>query len=287
MINRTNRSAIRRFIYNPTNIVGLIIVIGMVLIGIFAPSLAPSDPYKQHIAERLTPPSWYEGGNSKYILGTEQLGRDIASRLIYGARISITVSFISVMISALLGIVPGLLAAFYPGYLRTIIMRLADVQIAFPFLVLAIFILAVLGRSLINLILILAVWGWPSFARVTYSMAILEMNKEYIIAARSIGCQPVRIILRHLLPNVIPPVVVIGSFNIAYMIIAESSLSFLGLGVPPPTPSWGSMISDGRVLVNTAWWVVTFPGLAILITVLGVNMVGDGLREILDPRFKT
>ena len=250
----------------------------------FAPLLSPHDPILQDVEKRLIPPMGQEGADPQYLLGTDHLGRDIVSRLIYGARISILVSVSAVALSALLGTLIGLLSGFYGGKVDNVFMRIADVQLAFPFILLAIAIIAVLGPNLQNIIIVMAITGWVIYARVVRAEILSLREKEYVTAVRALGGSNSRIIFNHLLPNVIPPIIVIITLEMARMIIMEAALSFLGLGIQPPTPTWGGMLADGRVYLSTSWWLATFPGLVIMLVVLGINLLGNWLRDILDPR---
>jgi peptide/nickel transport system permease protein len=268
-------------------VIGLVIVLLNVAVALSAPVLAPHDPLDQDVARRLLPPAWLAGGGVEHLLGTDQLGRDILSRIIYGSRISLLIGLLSVVLSLPIGVALGLLAGYFTGRLDDITMRIADVQLAFPFILLAITIAGVLGPSPRNVILILAVGGWVVYARLARGQALSLREKEFIEAARSLGGGSMRILFRHMLPNVVSPIIVVGTFGVAQMILLESSLSFLGLGVQPPTPSWGGMLNDGRPYITVAWWLTTFPGAAIMLTVLGINFVGDWLRDLLDPRLQS
>ena len=263
---------------------GLIMVVAVIVSAIFAPLLAPHDPIFQDVEKRLLPPIGQTGADPSYLLGTDHLGRDIVSRLIYGARISIVVSVSAVAFSALLGTVIGLLSGFYGGNVDNIFMRIADVQLAFPFILLAIAIIAVLGPSLRNIIIVMGITGWVIYARVVRAEVLSLREKEFITSVRALGGSNGRIIFNHLLPNVIPPIIVIITLEMARMIIMEAALSFLGLGIQPPTATWGGMLADGRVYLATSWWLATFPGLVIMLVVLGINLLGNWLRDILDPR---
>ena len=265
---------------------GLAVVVACVVVAVFAPSLAPSDPIKNSLLDRLTPPMWVDGGSAKHPLGTDTLGRDVASRMLYGARVSLLVGFAAVVISGVFGIVLGLLSGFYRGWLDDLLMRIGDVQLAFPVLVLAVAVLAVLGASLANLIIVLAVTGWTTYARIVRGETLSLREREFVDAARALGARDGWILSRHILPNVLPPIVVVATFSVARVIIAEASLSFLGLGLPAPAPSWGAMLDEGRNYITTGWWLALFPGVAILVVVLGINVVGDWLRDVLDPRFR-
>jgi peptide/nickel transport system permease protein len=275
---------LRRLLENKAATFGLIMVLGVIVSAIFAPVLSPHDPILSDVDKRLLPPIGQKGANPSYLLGTDYLGRDIVSRLIYGARISLVVSISAVAFSAILGTTIGLVSGFFGGMIDSIFMRLADVQLAFPFILLAIAIVAVLGPSLQNIIIVMAITGWVIYARVVRAEILSLREKEFVIAAQAGGSSNGRIIIEHLLPNVIPQCIVIVTLEMARMIIMEAALSFLGLGIQPPTPTWGGMLADGRVYLTTSWWLATFPGLVIMLVVLGINLLGNWLRDMLDPR---
>jgi len=281
------RRVISALVRKRAGLIGLVIVLLNVVVALSASVLAPHDPLDQDVARRLLPPVWLAGGGHDYLLGTDQLGRVILSRIIYGSRISLLIGLLSVVLSLPIGVGVGLFAGYFTGRLDDITMRIADVQLAFPFILLAITIAGVLGPSPRNVILILAVGGWVVYARLARGQALSLREKEFIEAARSLGGGSFRILFRHMLPNVVSPIIVVGTFGVAQMILLESSLSFLGLGVQPPTPSWGGMLNDGRPYITVAWWLTTFPGAAIMLTVLGINFVGDWLRDLLDPRLQS
>lgn len=263
--------------------VGIAILVAIALAAVFAEVIAPSSPVTQRLTERLDPP-WWLGGEHGYALGTDQLGRDVLSRVIYGSRVSLVVGLAGVAMSGTLGVTLGLLAGYFGGYWDRVIMRVTDVQQAIPALVLAIAVVAILRPSLLNLIVVLAVTTWVAFARVVRSEVLALRETLFVEAARVVGASDRRIIARHILPNVAASIIVIGSLTVANLILFEASLSFLGLGVPPPTPTWGRMVFDGLEYVSTAWWIPLFPGVAVMLTVLGSNLVGDWLRDALDPR---
>jgi peptide/nickel transport system permease protein len=265
---------------------GALVVLGAVVLAAFAPSLAPADPIRNSLLDRLTPPAWTSGGDAKHPLGTDTLGRDVASRLLHGARVSLVVGFSAVLLAGVLGVALGLVSGWYRGWLDDLVMRLGDVQLAFPVLVLAVAVLAVLGASLTNLIVVLGVTGWITYARIVRGEVLTLRERDFIAAARALGARDGWILRRHLLPNVLPPITVVATFSVARTIIAEASLSFLGLGIPAPEPSWGAMLDEGRNYITTGWWLALFPGLAILLLVLGINLVGDWLRDVLDPRME-
>ena len=263
---------------------GLVVVVASAVAAVLAPALAPDDPVRNDLLERLTPPMWVPGGSARHPLGTDTLGRDVVSRLLYGARVSLIVGFSAVVLAGTLGVVLGLVAGYYGGRLDDLLMRVGDVQLAFPALVLAIAVLAVLGSGLGNVVLVLGVTGWVTYARIARAEALSLRHREFVESARALGARDAGILWRHVLPNVLPPLVVVATFSVARTIIAEASLSFLGLGLPPPAPSWGAMLDEGRNYLTTGWWLALFPGVAILAVVLGINLVGDWLRDALDPR---
>jgi peptide/nickel transport system permease protein len=269
---------------SPLAILGITVIILMSIIAIFAPILTKYDPTSVDLANRLKPPMPFKGSTSSHILGTDALGRDIAARLANGARVSLLVGIVAVLISGVLGVTLGLITGYFGGWFDDVVMRIADVQLAFPFILLMLAVLAIIGAGLWNLIMVLGVTGWVTYARVVRGQVLSLREKEYIFAARSIGCSKIRIIFLHILPNVLGPVIVIASFAVASTIVAESSLSFLGLGVKPTTPTWGMMLADGREYIRSAWWLTTLPGLTLATTVLGINLLGDWLRDVLDPR---
>ncbi len=259
---------------------GCLIVLSVMVIALAAPLVSPFDPLKQDLALRLKPPGW-RGADGTHLLGTDHLGRDIASRIIYGSRVSLIISFSAVSIAAFLGITIGLITGYFRGRVDTIFMRLADIQLACPFILLMIAIIAVLGPSMRNIILTLGVTGWVVYARIVRSEVLSLREREFITAARALGCNNFKIIFSHLLPNVGASCIVVATLEIARMVLIESGLSFLGLGIQPPTPCWGGALADGRVYLFTAWWLATFPGIALMLTILGVNLTGDWLRDFL------
>jgi len=261
----------------------LVLMIGMALA---APLMAPYSFGQMSLENRLKPPNWLSGGSSTYLLGTDPLGRDMLSRVIWAARTSLGIAGISVLVAMAFGVVMGLLSGYYGGWLDGLVMRLADIQLSFPYLLLAIAVMALLKPTLANLILVLALRSWVVYARTVRGSVLVAKQREFVEATVALGATDRRIITRHITPNVIAPIIVISSFQLAELIIAESSLSFLGLGVQPPTPSWGGMLSQGREYLTSAWWLGVFPGLAIILTVLGINLFGDALRDAMDPRLK-
>ncbi len=273
-----------RLIRRRTALFGLVVVVGVVAAAVFAPLLSRFDPIEQNISQRLEPPGWTDGSGLVHLLGTDQLGRDILARIIHGSRIALLVGFAAVAISGLIGLAVGLVSGYVGGRVDDLCMRLADIQLAFPFILLAIAVIGVLGPSLGNIIVVIGVSSWVVYARVVRSEVLSIREREFVQAAIALGGDDSRVLVRHVLPNAFAPWLVVATLDMARVIVIESALSFLGLGVQPPTPTWGGMLADGRVYLSTAWWLATFPGVAILITVLGINLLGDGLRDALDPR---
>jgi peptide/nickel transport system permease protein len=271
---------LRRFFRNPLSVIGLLVVLVLLFIAIFAPLVAPHDPAKQHLIEKRAKPF------GKYLLGADQFGRDILSRLIFGARVSLTVSIFSVIIGLAGGVVVGTLSGYIGGVVDTVLMRLMDLLLSFPYLLLAIVLVAALGAGTFNTTLAIGIWALPTFARMVRASVLSIISREYITAAHAIGVSHVRIMLTHVIPNFISPIIVYATLFMANAIMLEAALSFLGLGVQPPTPSWGEMISSGRNFLMVAPHVATIPGLAIMLAVLGFNLMGDGLRDALDPKMK-
>ena len=274
------------FSQNRGAVAGLAMVIALVLVAIFADWIAPHSPIEQFREATLTPPSWHEGGTTKFLLGTDALGRDILSRLIHGSRLSLFIGFISVTLSLALGVVLGLLAGFLRGITEIFIMRLMDVMLALPSLLLAIAVVAILGPGLINAMYAIAIVLLPHYVRLARAAVIGETGKEYVAAARIAGAGPLRLMFNTVLPNCTAPLIVQATLGFSTAILDAAALGFLGLGAQPPTPEWGSMLADALEFIQRASWVVTWPGLAILITVLAFNLMGDGLRDALDPKLK-
>lgn len=279
------RDFVRSMSRSATGLAGLIIIVVIVATAIFAPVLAPSDPTSQNLRARLTPPVW-QSGNSDHILGTDALGRDILSRLIYGSRIALVVGVVSAVIAGVLGTAIGLISGFYGKTIDTLLMRFADIQLSIPSLILYLTILIVLGPGLRNMVLSLGVASWVTFGRVTRSEVLAIKNTQFVDAARSVGQRDLRIMLRHVLPNIMNSVIVLSTLVIGTLILAAAGLSFLGLGISPTTPAWGNMVADGRAYIQVAWWISTIPGIAIFVAVLGFNLFGDWLRDHLDPRLR-
>lgn len=276
---------LRSLFSNKLATMSVFILLVMIFVAIFAPVLTSDDPRIGQIIESKRPPMWAEGGSSDFPLGTDPLGRDVLTRILYGARISLIVGFASVFIAGVIGIFLGLLSGFYGGKVDDIIMRFADIQLAVPFILLAIAILAVLGQGLDKIIITLGISGWVTYGRVVRGSVLSWRETEFVEAARAIGARDISIMVRHILPNTAASIIVIASFAVASTILAEAALSFLGLGVPPDVPTWGGMVAAGRdYIISGQWWIYTFPGIAIMLTVLAINVVGDWLRDYLDPR---
>ncbi len=278
---------IRSLLQNKLALFSVVILVLIVIAAVGAPVLAPHDPRAGVLIDSKKPPMWAANGSSDYILGTDALGRDILSRVLYGARISLIVGIVAVLIAGAIGIVLGLVSGYYGGKIDDVIMRFADIQLAVPFILLAIAILAVLGQGLDKIILTLGVSGWVTYGRVVRGQVMSWREKDFVEAARAIGARNGSIMFKHILPNTFASIIVIASFAVASTILAEASLSFLGLGVPPDVPTWGGMVAAGRDYIITGqWWIYTFPGIAIMLTVLAINVVGDWLRDFLDPRLR-
>jgi ABC-type dipeptide/oligopeptide/nickel transport system permease subunit len=274
----------RKLARNPAAIAGAVILFVVIGAAVFAPYVAPHDPARQSLIRRFTPPVWVQGGNTGYLLGTDQVGRDIMSRIIYGARISLIVGVAAVLVSLTVGVLLGLLSGFLGGRVDTVIMTAVDVTLSFPQLLLALAFVAALGPSLLTIIVVLGLTGWERYTRVVRAEVLALREKDFVEAARAMGAGPTRVLLRHLLPNTFSSIIVMSTLQVAQAILAEAALSFLGVGTGSAYPTWGQMITLGRDFVSVAWWLPTFPGLAILLTVLAINLVGDRLRDALDPR---
>ena len=257
----------------------------VVLVAILAPVLSPQDPTLQDAKIRLKAPMWAEDGSSEFPLGTDQLGRDLLSRIFFGARISLIVAVCAVFLAGMFGVILGLISGYLEGRIETFIMGIADAQLAFPSILLAVAIIVVLGPSFTNVLLVLTISGWVIFARLVRGTTLSVKQTDFVLASRSLGASDTRIIFQHILPHVITPVIAVANIQLGQMILAESALSFLGLGVQPPIPTWGGMVGDGRVYIWQAPWLSVFPGLAIVFTVLGITYLGDLIRVTLDPKY--
>jgi peptide/nickel transport system permease protein len=268
----------QRFMRNPRVVVGVVIIGSLYLIALLAPLITPQDPNAQVLLDRLKPPS------PQHWLGTDQLGRDMLSRAIWAARVSLGVSLVATFITLVVGTSVGLASGYFGGWLDQLLMRMTDVFLAFPVFILLITVVAIYGASVWLLILFLGLVAWPEAARLVRAEVLSLAQREFSLAARVIGAGNIRIMLRHILPNVVPVLVVSATLRVALVILVEAGLSYFGLGVPPPAPSWGNMVADGKLLMNSAWWITTFPGALVVLSVLGYNLLGDGLRDVLDPR---
>jgi peptide/nickel transport system permease protein len=268
-------------------ILALLILLVVLVVAIFGPAIAPMDPNRQNIMVRLAAPMADGPNDQIFLMGSDALGRDAFSRLLYGARVSLLVGVAAILVGGTLGVSAGLVSGYFGGWIDDVLMRLGDIQLAFPFILLAIMFLVVLGPGLFNLILVLGIGQWVTYARIVRAQTLSLREKEFVEAARAMGDSTASIIFRTILPNIVAPLTVIASFNVASVILAEAALSFLGLGVPAVVPTWGSMLAQSRdQLIANKWWLAIFPGLAIVFTVLSFNIMGDWLRDFLDPRLK-
>ncbi|QRM35143.1 ABC transporter permease [Microvirga sp. VF16] len=266
---------------------GFALVVAFVLAALLAPLFNLPSPTRSNILARMVEPTWtgpFSPG--PHPLGTDELGRDILSRIIYGSRVTLLIACSAVLLGGVVGVLLGIVAGYYRGIVDRVLMRIVDIQLALPLMLLALLIVAALGPSTRNLIIVLALTSWLRYARIIRGQVLALREREFILSAQAIGAGTWRIMLRHLLPNVLTPALVVATLELARVIIMDAALSFLGLGVQPPNPSWGRMLSDGRVYISTAWWIVTFPGIAILLTVLSVNLLGDWLRDYFDPKLR-
>ena len=261
----------------------VLVLLCIFLIAVFAPFVTSHDPNYQNLLARLKPPG-YSTGSRFYLLGTDELGRDLLTRIVYGARISLLVAFLSVSISLIFGVLIGMVAGYFRGFLEVLIMRMADIFLSIPAILLAILTVAVLGPSLLNLVLVLAFTRWPRYTRVAYAQTLSVAGRLYIKSSAYSGASNTRILMRHILPNILAPLIVLATLEFGLMILFEGGLSFLGLGVQPPMPSWGSILSVGRNYISSAWWIVTLPGICLFVVVLSINVLGDFLRDKFDPR---
>ncbi len=279
------RSFFSALIRSKAGLVGWIVLVLFVLLALTAPWLGLDSPIRGSLRARMLAPTWtglFSPG--AHPLGTDQVGRDILSRIIYGSRLTLMVGAMAVVLGAVVGVSLGIIAGYFRGMTDRIIMRLVDIQLALPLMLLALLVVAALGPSTRNLVCVLALTSWIRYARIVRGQVLALREREFVQSARAIGAGTMRIMFRHILPNVLTPALVVATLELARIIIMDAALSFLGLGVQPPTPSWGRMLAEGRTYLSTAWWIVTFPGLAIVLTVLSVNLVGDWLRDYFDPR---
>ena len=284
---RELRRAVRVMVEARWPVLAVIILLATAIAAAFGPALAPFDPNRQNLVLRLADPMSSGPDGSVFWLGSDVLGRDVLTRLLYGARVSLLVGIAAIGVGGTIGIVAGLLSGYFGGWVDDLIMRLGDIQLAFPFILLAIMFLVVLGSGIWNLILVLGVGQWVTYARIVRADTLSLREKEFVEAARALGDSTTSIIFRTILPNILAPLTVIASFNVARVILSEAALSFLGLGVPPSVPTWGSMLAESRdTLLANKWWLAVFPGVAIVLTVLSFNILGDWLRDFLDPRLR-
>lgn len=279
------RAAWGRLVRLRSAVVGGLILLVVGVCALFAP-WAPGDPFRQQIEVRLLPPAWLTGGSWRYPLGTDFVGRDYLSRLIYGSRVSVATGLLAVAVAGSLGVGLGLVAGYAGRAADTVISNAIDIMMALPFLLLALTGVALLGPSFRNMVIVLGITGWPVYARVVRAEVLHFREREFVLASLALGGGAARILFRHIVPNLASTIIVLASLEVARMIIAESFLSFLGLGIQPPTPSWGGMLGEGRNYMMDRWWLAAFPGLAIFVTTLGINLLGDGLRDLLDPHLK-
>ena len=280
------REFAQAFLHNKGATLGLIFMVCMVLLAIFAPVVAPHSPIEQYRDAIAQPPAWQAGGSWKFILGTDEAGRDLLSRLIFGARTSLLVGMFSVLAALLPGVILGLLAAFFPKVIGAGIMRLMDIMMALPSLLLAVAIMAILGPGLNNAIFAIAIVSLPGYVRLARASAMTELNRDYVMASRVAGAGLLRLMFVTVLPNCMAPLIVHGTMSFSSAILDLAALGFLGLGVQPPTPEWGTMLASARDYISNAWWIITMPGVTILLSVLAINLMGDGLRDALDPKLK-
>ena len=267
-------------------LIPMLVLALFVVTGLFAPLIAPHDPERGDIRSRNVPPSWQEGGSAEYLLGTDHLGRDMLSRVIYGARISLVVVAVTLGVGTVIGVTSGLVAGWYGGWLDELLMRVVDIKLAIPTILLALVLVLALGQSFLIIVAILAIAVWPRFARNTRGEVLQLKTMDFVALAKVAGASTPRILFIHIFPGIINTLIILATLEVGLVILLESTLSFLGAGVPPPTPAWGSMVSDGRDRLAVAWWISTMPGVAIMLTVLSMNLFGDWLRDQLDPRLR-
>ncbi len=274
------RDIARHIWHNPLSLAGTFIIVGLFLLALLAPLLAPHNPYATDPLNKLLPPS------ARHLMGTDGLGRDVLSRVLYGTRISLWIAFLILLVAGTAGTVVGIVSAYLGGFWDNILMRITDVFMAFPQLILAMAVAAALGPSLTNVVLAISFGAWTVFARLARSRAIAVREEDFVEAARACGAGHLRIVFKHILPLALSPVIVQGTLSMGGIILTAAGLGFLGFGAQPPSPEWGLTVSDGRNFMPHAWWVSTFPGLAIMVTVLGFNLLGDGIRDVLDPKMR-
>lgn len=280
------RVALRRLLRLRWGLAAAVVMLFIVATAIFAPWISPHDPLQVNIRHRLAQPAWMTAGSMQHPLGTDQVGRDLLSRMIYGGRVSLVVGVASVLLASTIGVLLGLGAGYFGGRIDWAIMTIVNIVLTFPFVLLALAVIAVLGPSLTNMIIVLGVAGWPIYARVIRAETLALRDREFVVASRALGMGHARIIFRQIFPNLLSAIVVIATLQVAQVIILESFLSFLGLGIKPPTPAWGNMLGEGRLYMLNSWWIATFPGLAIFVATLAINLMGNALRDWLDPHLK-
>jgi peptide/nickel transport system permease protein len=262
---------------------GLLLGGAVAIATITAPLVAPHDPLAQEIALRLHPPT-FRSPEGAHLLGTDHLGRDVLSRILYGGRVSLLISGLSVLLAGIIGLAAGLVAGYYRGLAESVVMRLVEIQLAFPLILLALAIVVSLGATVLNTVLVFALTSWPVYAAIIRGEVLTLARREFVLAARAVGAGDMRTLARHLLPNLVSPLTVVASFEFARLILMEAAIGFLGLGIQPPTPSWGNLLADGRAYIQDAWWLTAFPGVTIALTVSSINFIGDALRDVFDPR---
>lgn len=287
-LNRSFSGKVKRWtnllFQSKTGTAGLLIVMSVIFIAIFANLIVPHPPAENNLSNMLKPPAWLEGGSWEFILGTDNLGRDILSRILIGTRVSLLVGVFSVVLAGVIGLIVGIIAGFYGGWIDSVLMRFVDSFLAIPSILFILVFLTVFEPSIMVLIIVIGLTNWVTYARVVRGEVLSIKEREYVKASRSIGSKNIKIMKQHILPNIISSFIVISALSVATTIILEASLSFLGLGIQPPDVSWGAMLTDGRNYLATNWWIATFPGIAIVITVLGIIFLGDWLRDVLDPK---
>jgi peptide/nickel transport system permease protein len=261
------------------------VLVLMIVAAIFAPQVSPYDPLQTSLTQRLQPPA-FAGGTGAHLLGTDKLGRDVLSRIIFGARVSLSVSLLVILVTSTIGTALGILGGYLGGWVDSLLMRVTDISLAFPFILIGFLLAVTLGPSVTTVVLAISVLGWAPYARLIRGEVLKLRNADFILQARIMGCSPLRIMVTHIFPNVVNPLLILATLSVGLVILVESALSYLGAGVPPPTATWGSMVSDGRSLIDTAWWISFFPGVAIGMVVLSGNFLGDWLRDRLDPRLR-
>jgi peptide/nickel transport system permease protein len=283
---KVKKRRIKNDMLKMTFLIPVIVLSALIIAAIFAPLIAPHDPYQGVLTDRLLPPAFIPGGHAEYLLGTDLLGRDILTRIIYGSRISLSVSLLVIAITAAIGTAMGIVAGYLGGRVDAFLMRITDVALAFPGILIAMLLATALGPSFKTVVIAMSILGWAGYSRLIRGETLRLREADFVAQARVIGTSPGRIMFKHIFPNVINPLIVIMTLAVGMMILVEAALSYLGVGIPPPNPSWGSMVSDGRNLIDKAWWISFFPGLAIGLVVLSGNFLGDWLRDKMDPRLR-